>query len=640
MSWSIQQLFDELVQLGESSRIEAKKANDIGPSVMQTICAFANEPGLSGGWLLLGVAEPDHEHDGFWVSGVHDIDKLLGALQNNCRHQFEHPVTIECKHIKIDGKSVIGVFIHELEPGAKPCRFIGKPDKHNKRKTGVWRRGANGDYECTEKELEPILIAKTGVRYEQIILPNVSLDDLDENTIELYRRLRAKVRAESPELKADNLNLLRALRVVERHGNDYVPNIAGLLLFGKPLSLRGFLPAARVDYVRMSGTEWVENPEQRFQYSIDLREPLISLIPKLENTILDEMPYYFRLETGQTQRSDHPLLPEKVIREAVVNAVMHRDYSIYQPSIIARYRNRIEIRNAGYSLKPLEEFDHMNSVQRNPIIADVLYDLDFAETKGTGIRTMQRLLHQAGLTNPIFVSNRESNHFTATFLLHQLLDEEKLQWLQQFKHLNLNSDEAKALVLIKEIGAIDNAALRAITDLDTLQASQLLRKLWQQRGLIDKGGRGSASYYKPSAPLLLMISTPNTSGLASNTQEFVTNTQELVLNTQELMPNTQEFPDVLQSALNSLTPKTRKLQLQRIILQLCSLRAYSAEDLASILNRRFEALRVSHLTPMRKDGLINYVYPEVINHPDQAYVITKKGTEWLDKNAHQPKSLP
>jgi ATP-dependent DNA helicase RecG len=388
MSWSIQQIFDELVELGESSRIEAKQANEIGPSVMQTICAFANEPGLSGGWLLLGIAEPDHGHDGFWVNGVYDIDNLLGALQNNCRNQFEHPVRIECKNAKIDGKSVIGVFVHELDPSAKPCRFIGKPDKHNKRKTGVWRRGANGDYECTEEELEPILMAKAGLSYEQVILPDVSLDDLDEKALALYRKLRAKVRADAPELQLDDLGLLKALRLVKKQGNTYCPNIAGLLLFGKELSLRMHLPAVRVDYVLTSGTRWVEDPENRFQYSIDLREPLIQLIPKMERIIMNDLPRYFRLEEGAIQRTDYPALPYKVVREALVNALMHRDYGIHQPTLIVRYRNRLEFNNAGYSLKPLDELDGENSVLRNPILARVLYDLEFAETKGTGFQLM------------------------------------------------------------------------------------------------------------------------------------------------------------------------------------------------------------------------------------------------------------
>ena len=631
MNWSVQQIINELIQLDEHQRIEAKRASEIGYSVMQTICAFANEPGLGGGWLLLGVSEPDNNHDIFWLSGVESIDKLLGELQNNCRNQFEQPITIECKHAIIDEKSVIGVFVHELDPSAKPCRFIGKPDKHNKRKTGVWRRGANGDYECTERELDPILMAKAGTRYEQITLPETNLDDLDDSAIELYRKLRAQVRPSAEELQVDNLNLLQALHLVKKQENAYVPNVAGLLLFGKSLSLRRLLPAVRVDYVRIAGTEWVENPEQRFQYSLDLREPLIRLIPKLENVILDEMPYHFRLDEGQLQRSDQPLLPQKVIREAIVNAVMHRDYSVHQPTIVARYRNRIEICNAGYSLKPLDELDYMKSVLRNPIVANVLYDLDFAETKGTGFRTMQRLLNQAGLTKPIFASNRESNHFTATFLLHQLLNEDHLRWLQQFRSLNLSNDEAKALVLIKEMGAIDNAALRAITDLDTLQASQLLRKLGQQRGLIDKGGRGSASYYKPTMLLQSRMGDQNTNELTSNTQELTPNTQELGTNTQELAPNTQQFPEKLQSALHSLTPKTRKPQLQHIILHLCALRAYSAEALAIILNRKLEALRVSHLSPMRKEGLIDYLYPKVINHPEQAYITTEKGKRLLEK---------
>ena len=113
-------------------------------------------------------------------------------------------------------------------------------------------------------------MAKAGTRYEQITLPDTSLDDLDDSAIELYRKLRAQVRPSAEELQMDNLNLLQALHLVKKQENSYVPNVAGLLLFGKLLSLRRLLPAVRVDYVRIAGTEWVENPEQRFQYSLDL----------------------------------------------------------------------------------------------------------------------------------------------------------------------------------------------------------------------------------------------------------------------------------------------------------------------------------------------------------------------------------
>lgn len=624
MNWTIQQILDELIMLDEHQRIEAKRASEIGYSVMQTICAFANEPGLGGGWLLLGVSEPDQEHNTFWVSGVDKIDKLLGQLQNNSRTQFEHPIHIECKHTKIEDKSVVAVFVHELEPNAKPCRFVGKPDKHNKRKTGVWRRGANGDYECTEEELEPILMAKAGLSYEQMILPDVSLDDLDEKAIDLYRKLRAKVRSNAPELQLDNLELLKALRLVKKQGHEYSPNLAGLLLFGKELSLRTHLPAVRVDYVLTSGTRWVEDPENRFQFSIDLQEPLIQLIPKLERIIMNDLPRYFRLEEGAVQRSDYPALPSKVVREALVNALMHRDYGIHQPTLIVRYRNRLEFNNAGYSLKALDESDGENSVLRNPILARVLYDLQFAETKGTGFQLMQRLLLESGLTKPILVSSRTGRRFKASFLLHQLMSEEHLTWLQQWRHLNLNDDEAKALIFVLEMEAIDNAALRTITDLSTLEASQLLGKLWQKYHLIDKAGSGRNTYYKATAALL------NGANPGSNRPELDLNRPNLITNEPDLNLNKPELSKELLEKINQLSTKARTNKLWPIILEILRESPTSSDEISQLLKREPNALRKKHLSLMKKNGLIQYLYPEVTNHPKQAYVITEKGMEWLN----------
>lgn len=109
---------------------------------MRTICAFANEPGLDGGYLLLGVSEQDKH---FVVTGMDDIDHLLQELSNNCRTQFERPLTIEASVETLQNKTVVVVYVPELLPASKLCVFKGTFHKANKKKTGIWRRGLNGD---------------------------------------------------------------------------------------------------------------------------------------------------------------------------------------------------------------------------------------------------------------------------------------------------------------------------------------------------------------------------------------------------------------------------------------------------------------------------------------------------------------
>ena len=624
------ELLEQLRQIDEQPRIEAKRASEIGSSVMQTICAFANEPGLGGGYLLLGIDEPKTADDAFSVCGVKDADALLNTIQVNCREQFEFPIPVQGDVAQLEGKKVIRLFVPELEPAAKPCSFKGRFDSKNKRKTGVWRRGLNGDYECSQQELEPLLLAKSGMSYEQVQPATAEWDDLDPSAIALYRTLRAKVRPYAEELQASDHEMLYALNLVKKQDDKWVPNIAGLLLMGKPLALRRLLPAVRVDYVRVNGVQWVEDPEQRFVTTLDIREPLLRLIPKLEASISDDLPNHFRLQDGSTQRSDEPLLPHKVIREAVVNAVMHRDYQVNQPILVVRYSNRIEIRNAGYSLKPEIALGDMGSKLRNPVIAAVLYDLSFAETKGSGIKTMRRLLDQAGLTAPVFISKVIENEFVATYLLHQLLGEEQLNWLQQFTALNLTDNEAKALLLAKETGAVDNAGLRAISGLDTLSASQLLRKLHHQHHLLEQGGAGPATYYQLSQ--YSAVEALNTSDLISSTSDLTSNASDLVSNASDLVSNTSDLavPNELIQSIEQLTSKARKDKLWPIIVWLCALSPYKAEQLAIRLTRKENSLKHKHLNVLREqEGLIDYLYPEVVNHPNQAYLTTEKGLQWL-----------
>ena len=184
---------------------------------MQTICAFANEPGLDGDHLLLGVSEQDKH---FVVTGVDDVDHLLQELSNNCRTQFERPLTIEASVETLQDKNVVVVYVPELLPASKPCVFEGKFHKANKTKTGIWRRGPNGDYECSQEELEPILLAKTGKSFEEVIFDDVEFEDIDPQLIGLYRKLRAKKNPQASELSLNDFELLRVLRLIRKNDKN------------------------------------------------------------------------------------------------------------------------------------------------------------------------------------------------------------------------------------------------------------------------------------------------------------------------------------------------------------------------------------------------------------------------------------
>ena len=134
-------------------------------------------------------------------------------------------------------------------------------------------------------------------------------------------------------------------------------------------------------------------------------------------------------------------------KSTLVNALMHRSYRSHSPVQIIRYANRLEIRNPGFSLKSPEHLGEPGSEPRNPRIAAVLHETRFAETKGSGIRVMRDTMEQAGLTPPLFESDRGNDQFVARYFFHHFLGEEDIAWLAQFKDLHLSEDEAKALIM-------------------------------------------------------------------------------------------------------------------------------------------------------------------------------------------------
>ena len=667
LSAEILTLYRQLSDLGEISHIEAKKVSQIvGDSVMQTICAFAN---TAGGYLLLGVSEPDEQHDDFWVSGVNNQDDILNQIQVNCRSQFNQVIAIDMGLATINNKTIVAIKVDELPISNKPCGFIAKgKNGKNFTKTGVWLRGINNDYEATINELKPLMLAQAGIAYEQVVLEGVTLNDIETKHLERYRKLRATVKPNATELEYDDTELLLALDVATEKNGKIFPNVAGLLLFGTDKALRRLMPMVRVDYIRHAGTIWVEDADQRFLYTNDLREAIITMIPKLEASVIDDLPKHFNLPPNSLQRADTPILPQNVVREAIVNMLMHRDYSVNQPSQINRFSDRIEFTNAGYSLKPVEKINggEKGSELRNPIIAQVLYDLTFAETKGSGITTMNRGLKKAGLSPVIFKSKREYNQSETVLRLQKLIAEDEMTWLQQFE--GVKDKEAEVLILAKKMGQITNKDIRENIGLDTLQASSILKKFCKNRYL-DKHGKGNNSYYLLNSSLAgdnqlqaidLFTDLDNRDNLSiSNTNENeprLANDNEMTAiktlndggnkendggNKENDGGNKENDGGKSLNKLQKLareineTERTKVEVTYKVLLQLCALEPLSILRLSEITGRKSRTLR-EHLSKLVDNGYLTYIYPNNPKHKKQAYQTTEKGKALFDQ-LNQPK---
>jgi ATP-dependent DNA helicase RecG len=604
------ELIEQLNALDEHERIEAKRASEIGRSVMETICAFANEPGLKGGTLLLGVARDELAlFPAYEIVGIDQPDTLSQVLATRCRTEFNVPVRVDIAVESVGGRAVLVVGVPEAQPGDKPVYFRSKGLPR-----GAFRRIGSTDQECTDEDLLTLYQGRHVESFDASVMPDAGVDDLDADAIHDYRRAIAAGTPSAEALRWTDEELLLALGAVRRMAaqptSPLQPTIAGIVLFGKAAALRRLLPLTRIEYIRVPGKEWVSDPERRYD-TVEIRDPLLRAIRRALAAVLDDLPKSFNLPAGEVQRRDIPTLPVNVVREAIVNAVMHRSYRAQGAVQVIRYANRLEIRNPGFSLKPVEHLGEPGSQARNPRIAAVLYETGLAEVKGTGVGAMRRLMEEAGLEPPLFSSDRGADQFVATYYFQHFLSEEALAWLAQFKDVKLNSEEARALLALREQGAIDNAMYRAINRVDTLTASQSLRRL-RDAGLLQQRERGSATYYVPGQRLVSL------QGVPANPTTLPPNLDSLPPKFGGLSRKLDGVPETLRARVASLGRRSLPAELEQAIEALCRWRELGADEIAAIVARRRDTIR-DYLARMVRDGRLTLKFPDQPNHPHQAY---------------------
>ena len=623
-----QELFEILNESDECAWIEAKGIGDSSTSVMETVCSYANEPGLGGGYILMSISADDSAPEPFQykVDPIPNPDKLQSDLATQCASMFNIPVRPKITVEKINGLAALKIWVDELPAKLKPLYF-----KKDKLPYGAFRRIGSTDQHCTDDDMH--VFYRDTASYDQTPVKGTSVADVDENALKRYRVLRERVNPAAEELAYNDQELLEALGCVNKDLKSEL-NMAGLLLFGSSKIQRSTFPMLRADYIRVQGNTWVQNPDDRFT-TIDMRGPLILKIYRLIDAVNADLPKGFLLPEGELQATSVGL-PMKALREAIVNALMHRSYREHRPTQIIRYDNRLEIINPGFSLKSEEKLGLPGSETRNPFIAAVFHDTNLAETKGSGIRAMRRLMETAHLAPPTFESSRENNEFTARLLLHHFLDERDINWLQQFDSLNLTDPQKQALIFVREVGAIDNQTYRQMAYCDTLKASNELRLL-KSFNLLTPKGKGKATYYIAGAALSTEPTGLSTEPASLSTEPASLSTEPVngtiedsnIINTEPKAVDREglinELPEKLLQEINALKAReSSQAKIKAIIKSICEIRPFKSIEIASLLQKGDNYLYRKYLKPMLDSKELEFLYPKMTNHPEQAYVRKKE----------------
>ena len=377
----------------ESNYIEVKSARNGCPKIFDTLSSFSNQQ--NGGTIIFGV----DENDDYNVCGVYDAADLQKKIMEQSL-QMEPVVRPLCTVAVVDGKTVVSAEIQEMDNFQKPCFYKGAG-----RLRGSYVRVADGDRLMTEYEVYSYEAFKQDIHDELRTNDRAEMTDINTDEYQLYLLELKKNKPHLAKLEEKEINRLQGFVV------DNKPTVAALMLFS--VYPQAYFPQLCITAVSVPGKEmsatgsvgerFIDNKRIEGSITQMLNDALIFVRKNMKvKTIIDS-------ETGM--RNDRTEYPVIAVRELVLNALIHRDYSIHTesaPITITMYSDRMEIENPGglYGRMTLDSLGFVSADTRNPYIAGALEIMGETENRYSGIPTIRSAMKNAGLPQPVFVNNR------------------------------------------------------------------------------------------------------------------------------------------------------------------------------------------------------------------------------------------
>ena len=390
-------LIDEIVKArAEYQNVELKAAKQGCPEKFyDTLSSFSNQD--DGGIIIFGIDE-NHNYD---QCGVYDLQDIQQKITEQCDSMYPK-VRPLFSYAERDGKYFCAIEIPAIDISERPCYYAGKG-----RLKGSYIRVGTNDEPMTEYEIYSYEAYRK--KYQDDIRPitRVTEKSMDLNAVNQYIELVSENKPNLSKLDKEQICELMSITVNGQY------SLTATLLFGlypqayfpQLCIIATVLPSDDIGELGVNGERFIDNV--RIEGTIkDMLSQSLAFVRKniRKKTIIDP---------NTAERSDRTDYPMTAIREVLLNALVHRDYSIHtegMPIQLQIFPNKIVISNPGglYGRLSLDQLGQMQADTRNPVLATALETLDITENRYSGIPTIRREMAEYGLPMPQFEEKRGS----------------------------------------------------------------------------------------------------------------------------------------------------------------------------------------------------------------------------------------
>lgn len=395
-------LKEELVELAEliqkqqaeAQITEVKAANKGCPTrLYDTLSSFSNQD--MGGTIVFGL----NEKTGFETVGVYDLQSLQQKVTEQC-NQMEPPVRAVFTFAEYQGANIASAEIPSMDMADRPCYYKGLG-----RVKGSYIRVGDADLPMTDYEIYSYEAFRRHLHDDERKIERADINLLDKDKIDEYVKQRKK---ERPQFALLEKSRMYEMLNITREGEV---TLASLMNFG--IYPQSVLPQLGITAVVVPGYEIgdVDVDDVRFVDNKRIGGTIAEMVEEAVAFCMRNMKVSTIIDSETGKRTDKTEYPIKAIREAVLNAVIHRDYSVHTegtPIQLNMYKDRIEIHSPGnlYGRMTVEQLGIAKPDLRNPALAVMTETLTGAENRYSGIPTIRREMRNSGLRPPVFENRR------------------------------------------------------------------------------------------------------------------------------------------------------------------------------------------------------------------------------------------